>query len=78
MSELNQLSIFCHLSHLNFLASKPVYYHQKRSGYGTYLLLLGRLFRTKSEAVTTGVPKKKVFLKISLYSQENTYARVSF
>ena len=52
MSELNQLSTFCHLS----LGLQTSYYHQKRSGYGTYLLLLRRLFRTKSEAVTTGVP----------------------
>ena len=34
-------------------------------------------YTSNTEAATTGVPEKKVFLKISQNSQKNTCARVS-
>ena len=37
-----------------------------------------RFWRKTSEAATGGVLQEKVFLEISLNSQENTCARVSF
>ena len=42
------------------------------------LLFMNTMTFPWSEAATTGVIEKKVFLKISQNSQENTCARVSF